>query len=567
MAQIYTFLGFTMSFRSFRNDNVVTRAIQRVNRVHAMSEKTGVPVDELLQIEHEREAKARASANSKERRSFIKAMGAGAMAASATPALAKIGGNAADPGRVAVIGSGLAGMRTAHRLAHYGYSCKVYEANTRIGGRCFSTTDYFDDNMVVERGGEFINTNHSAARNLAHQLNLKLETVHAGSANGEEPLFYTNGNLWTEAQLNNDWGHVYETFKRTETIAPWQPTYASHNAEHIRLDNLNTNDWLDEIGIGANSDFGQLMQTNIISEYGHPADESPALNLLYLMAWNARNWAEPITGGDEKYHVEGGNDQYIYAMLNELPSGTVETGRALSAVTGPAEGPYLLTFEDGSVDTCDQLVLAIPFTKVREIQFSAEIWASFGAAKQQCIQNLSYGTNGKLHLQTATKPWLDSRVVNGHEVHMNGVAYSGADGWTVSWDTQSTSDNTRGVLCDYLGGHRGANLTSNGPFDEASSKDVNTFLSEIENVFTGITSAYEGKSLVSNWTANPMTHGSYASPGMGEYTSFWGSQWEQDTTNNILFAGEHTSIEVWGFLGGAIESGEIAAKRLVNKNA
>ena len=556
-----------MSFRSFRNDNAVTRAIRRVNLVHSIAEKTGRPVDEVLQQRKEFEANARSNANNKERRNFIKAMGAGAMAAGAAPAMAKIGGNANNPGRVAVIGAGLAGMRTAHRLSHYGYSCKVYEADTRIGGRCFSTAGYFDDNMVVERGGEFINTNHSAIRNLCHQLNLKLETVYAGSAGGDEPLFYTNGNLWTEAKLNADWGHVYESFKKGESAAPWQPTYNNFNAEHQRLDNLNTNDWLDELGVGANSDFGQLMQTNIISEYGLRADESPALNLLYLLGWNSRQSAEPITGGDEKYHVVGGNDQIIYSMLNELPSGTVETSKALSAVTGPAAGPYVLTFSDGTVDTCDQLVLTIPFTKLREVEFSAEIWDSFGTAKQQCIQKLTYGTNGKLHVQTASKPWLNTRNVDGHDVQMNGVAYSGADGWIVSWDTQSTSDNTRGVLCDYLGGDRGANLTSNGPFSEADAGDVNTFLTEIDDVFTGVKDAYDGKALVSNWTANPMTKGSYSSPGMGEYTSFWGSQWERDTTNNILFAGEHTSEETWGFLSGSIDSAELAAKRLVNKNA
>ncbi len=556
-----------MSFRSFRNDNAVTRAIRRVNLVHSLAEKTGRPVEELLQERHEFEANARKNANNKERRSFIKAMGAGAMAAGATPAMAKIGGNTNNPGRVAVIGSGLAGMRTAHRLWHYGHQCKVYEANTRIGGRAFSTRGYFDDNMIVERGGEFINTNHSAIRNLCHQLNLKLETVYAGSAGGDEPLFFTNGNLWTEEKLNADWGYVYESFKRGEVAAPWQPTYASHNAEHVRLDNLNTNDWLDELGVGANSDFGQLMQTNVISEYGLRPEESPALNLLYLLGWNSRSSAEPITGGDEKYHVVGGNDQIIYGMLNDMPSGTVETGKALTAVTGPAMGPYTLTFEDGTVDTCDQLVMAIPFTKVREIEFSPAIWESFGFAKQECINKLTYGTNGKLHVQTANKPWLGTRNVDGHDVHMNGVAYSGADGWIVSWDTQSTSDNQRGVLCDYLGGDRGANLTSNGPFSEADAGDVNTFLTEIDEVFTGVKDAYEGKALVSNWTANPYTHGSYSSPGMGEYTSFWGSQWERDTTNKILFAGEQSSQETWGFLSGAIDSGELAAKRLVNKNA
>lgn len=551
-----------MGRKSRRSNSPFARLLRRLQWCERQSEITGIPADELLAMRREQEQRAQQS-----RRDFIKTLGAGVAGASLLgamgPAMAAMGGQGRNPGRVIIIGAGLAGLRCAHRLQQYGYGSTVYEASSRIGGRAFTTRGFFDEGMSVERGGELVSTEHSALRNLVNQLGLSLEDVNSGALPGGEELYSLNNAFYREEQLAADWRQFQSIFKRAEQDAPWQPSYNSHNAEHLRLDQISAPAWLDQVGIGRNSNFGQLMQTDLISEYGLPPEEQSCLNLLYLMAGNPINEPYPLAGTDERYHIVGGNDSVAYAMLSQLPAGSVQTGKALISIAGSAQGPYVCGFADGSSDICDQLVLALPFSKLREVDIAPEVRATFSPTKRLAIAEMRMGTNGKIHAQCGSRPWGQARYVDGHLVQMNGVSYSGAEGFVTVWDTQVGKPTTGSVLCNFLGGRQGQNLHASQPFQQAASADVSNLLSQIEPVFPGTTAAYQGKALVSKWAINPWSRGSYSAPALGHFTRFWGAQWERDAGNRILFCGEHCSREFWGFLNGAVETGELAAQALV----
>ena len=53
------------------------------------------------------------------------------------------------------------------------------------------------------------------------------------------------------------------------------------------------------------------MQANSVSEYGGSPGEQSALNLIYLLAYNARDSLQPLPGDDERFHIIGGNDQLV----------------------------------------------------------------------------------------------------------------------------------------------------------------------------------------------------------------------------------------------------------------
>jgi len=554
-----------MSRKSSRSNSPLARLIRRLQWAYAESDRTGIPTDELLGMRREQEQKY--AQELQERRHFIKTFSGGiaglGLMSSFGPALAAMTTASKDPGRVIVIGAGLAGLRCAHRLQQYGYACKVYEANTRIGGRAYTTRGFFDNGMNVERGGELVSTEHSALRNLVNQLGLKLEDVNGGSLPGGQELYSVNNTLYREDQLAADWRGIYDLFKRAEQAAPWQPVYNNFNAEHLRLDTINANDWMNQVGIGVNSNFGQVMQANLLSEYGLNPDEQTCLNLIYLMSGNPINKPLPMAGTDEKWHIVGGNDAVTSALVNQLPANTVSTSKALASIGGSPKGPYVCGFSDGSSEICDQLVLALPFTKLREVSITPEILASFSPAKRRAIKEMRLGSNGKIHTQHDSRPWAKSRYINGQLVQMNGTSYSGGTGFVVTWDTQVTNPSTGSVLCDFLGGTQGRALNTSVPFASANPTDANKFLGQIEPVFPGTTAAYQGKALVSKWSVNPWSLGSYSAPALGHYTSFWGSQWEKDIGNRIHFCGEHTSPEYWGFFNGAVETGERAAQALV----
>ncbi|GAA4651630.1 hypothetical protein GCM10023116_39140 [Kistimonas scapharcae] len=291
----------------------LTNILRRIHRAHRFSDQSGIPLDEVLDLQKDAQKKADAELEyQRERRRFLKAAGLTGLAMGmGLPTLAAAaqggngGNNGGDRGKVIVIGAGAGGLRTAHRLKQYGVSSTVYEANTRIGGRLFSTRGFFADDIVVERGGELISTEHSYVRNLVHQLNLELEDVGGGASGGGEEIFYLNNSLYTEAELAEDWRAIFPLFKDAESAAPWQPTYDNFNAEHQRLDWTPAPQWLDEAGVGSNSKLGQLLLADIVSEYGPSADVQQALNLIYLLAWNSINSPQPLAGTDERFHIVG----------------------------------------------------------------------------------------------------------------------------------------------------------------------------------------------------------------------------------------------------------------------
>jgi monoamine oxidase len=150
---------------SFRN---LARAI----RIARHCEENNISTSEGLQ---------RAAARRASRREFLASMGKLAVVGGIGPvawplrhALA-----AAPPGpaaRVAIVGAGLAGLACGDELNNNGIHATLYDANNRVGGRCFSLGGFFPG-QVAERGGEFIDNLHKTLPGYAKRFNLALEDV------------------------------------------------------------------------------------------------------------------------------------------------------------------------------------------------------------------------------------------------------------------------------------------------------------------------------------------------------------------------------------------------------
>jgi monoamine oxidase len=505
------------------------------------------------------------------RRAFLRGAGAaaaGLAAASLVGPLPARSARARDA-RVIVIGAGVAGLRCAHWLRQAGLSAEVYEAADRIGGRTFSVTDFFADGQVAEHGGEFISTEHNATRNLARNLGLRLEVINGGELPDGEEIYRIDDDFYTYAEASADWLIASKAFKDELHAAPWPQNFDSFTPRGRELDNLSVPEWFDPAhplsnpilaGFGPHSRFARLMQTNVISEYGGNPEAQPALNLLYLLAWNPRNSLSPLPGTDERYHVKGGNEQLGQRMAAELASGSVHTGRALTAITGEARGPYTCHFASGAPAVADHLVLALPFRMLREVDIDSRIWQAFRRQKQAAISSMPIGTNAKLQIQANARPWSRVIDVNGQQLRTNGVAYSDPGGFQVVWDGSVASASPRGVLVDYTGGTKGTQLHGPHPFGVASDADVTAFLAAIEPVFPGTTAAYNGLALKSSWVDDPWHHGAYSHWGIGQYTGFSGAEGLQEAA--IHFCGEHTSVDFQGFIEGAMRSGERVAQEI-----
>jgi monoamine oxidase len=452
---------------------------------------------------------------------------------------------AAGP-KIVIVGAGLAGITCAYRLQQAGYVADVYEASTRIGGRCWTGRAGAPDNPFVqgqwyEHGGELIDQGHTRVRSLAKEVGLTLDNLLAVEVNGTETLGWFDGRPYTYAEMTDDIKVIWQQLHKDVSAASYPTLFDSYTQRGFELDHMSITEWIKQfVPGGTRSRLGQLLDVAYNIEYGAEASVQSALNMLYLLAYSGQGQLRIFGPSNEKYHVRGGNDQIPLGVAGRL-SGQVKTGQELVAIKKTPAGRYELTFQNGlatTTVTADKAVLALPFSILRSsVDFSK---AGFEPLKVTAIRELGMGTNAKLHLQFTKRYWVG--------LGSNGETYADT-GYQNTWEVTRAQPGTAGILVDYTGGNVGAGFGTGTTTERATQ-----FLAQIEPVLPGITQQWNGKAVRDFWTGYPWTKGSYSYWKVGQYTKFSGMERKQQ--GNCHFCGEHTSIDFQGYLNGAVETGE-----------
>src|SRR5215218_3683652 len=300
------------------------------------------------------------------RRQLI-AGGAGAAAAAATARFAPAA-RAADSPRIVVVGAGLAGLTAAYRLKQAGYTAQVHEASDRVGGRCWTLRDAFADGQIAEHGGELIDQGHTAIRQLAGQLGLKLDNLLSAERNGTEPFFYFDGKPYSEAQATDDLKAIWQQLHSDVSAASYPTLYNLSTERGRELDKMSITDYIEAyVPGGLSSKLGQLLDVAYTIEYGGESSVQSSLNMLYLLAYSGQGQLRIFGPSNEKYHVVGGNDQITDRMASAL-SGQITRSSELVAIRRNSDKTWGLSFREGLITrsvTADRVVLALPFSILR----------------------------------------------------------------------------------------------------------------------------------------------------------------------------------------------------------
>ena len=460
---------------------------------------------------------------------------------------------AAAPPRIAVVGAGLAGLTCAYRLKQAGYASTVYEASPdRVGGRCWTIRDFFNDAQVAEHGGELIDQGHTSIRKLSKELGLTLDNLLSAQLNGTEDFFYFDGEAYSFADATDDIKAIWQQLHADVSAASYPTLYNLFTQRGLELDQMSITDYINvyvpasakgyDVGPGIQSKLGQLLDVAYNIEYGAECTVQSSLNMLYLLAYRGQGQLRIFGASNEKYHVRGGNDQITDALADAL-SGHIAMSMELTAIAQNGDGTYSLSFRGQPTVIADRVILALPFSMLRSVDYSG---ANFGALKDTAIRNLPMGTNSKLHVQFRDRHW-NSLGNNGNTT---------ADtGYQNTWEVTRAQPGASGILVDYTGGNVGAT------FGTDTAARTQQFLTQIEPVLPGLGAKYSGRSIIDFWPTYPWTKGSYSYWQVGQYTSFSGVEKEQ--RGKVHFAGEHTSQDFQGYLNGGVETGERAAAEVL----
>lgn len=439
---------------------------------------------------------------------------------------------------VTIIGAGLAGLSAAFDLHRAGWKVSVLEARDRVGGRVH-TVRSFSNGLIAEGGGEYIEESHTRMVALADQFGFKLAP--SGSWQSQDGAWASFDGRTGPVSDSKIWGTdlIDEIDKCWRELAglsrfvskPDQPQ-ASKEAE--RLDSQSAADWIRSLDV--NPFAKKYFIQHIRAEY---TTEPERFSLLDL----ARNAAMYYTELERppSMRLVGGNDQIPRALADALPD--VRLNCPVTSIRLSPDGVSVTFQQAGSYLTIDSdfAILAVPLTTARLIDFNSTL----PSAHQRMVNEVSYGAVTKVMIEYRNRFWKD-KDWNGR------LATDAPIGYT--WHATSHFEHEHGILTAYTGGENASKLSA-----LSDEEQIHLAVNEIEKISPGSSDLIEHTATVA-WPNEPYTRGSYMALAPGEVTAHWKTLLEP--AGRLFFAGEHAT-PIQGFMEGALESGQRAARRIM----
>jgi monoamine oxidase len=429
--------------------------------------------------------------------------------------------------RVVVAGGGLAGLSAALELSRRGALVHLVEARSRLGGRV--RTDRDADGVHAEAGGEFIDQPHDAIRGLAANLRLPLVSV-----------------------LREGFGLALRHGRRTtlhrSPAAPWQMlTRRLRPIVDAYRDAGGTWDTAAAVAIARQTVEGLVppgtrpIATRAFVEAlrGFYLAEPGALSALVLV--DQMLGGEP-PGRTRAYRVRGGNDRLIAALARRIAHrGRIDLGVAVRAIVQDRRGLRVaIAGADGRPHqiAADYAVVTLPPPLVRACAFDPPLPPRQHAA----LGALSMGAATKVSLRFA-RPWWRRRG--------RPRAFGSNLPFGAVWES---GEEQRAAVLTLLGG-------ASASASLAEAADDVTALSDLLRVFGTPPAPASLIAAAVSWERERWSKGGYAVFGPGFDPR--DRRLLSAAHGRVLFAGEHTSEHWQGFMNGAVESGQAAARDVI----
>lgn len=448
---------------------------------------------------------------------------------------------------VVIIGAGTAGLVCAYRLQEKGIPARVIEASRRVGGRMFSLRNFFPDDQLTELGGEYIDSGHKTMHRLAKELELNLKDLAGGNPAGEHAFFFDGRRVPVDASFIDLFRPVAKAIAsdlKQIKVRGEDGLEVSFETPHARtIDQLSISEWFEKRGVSGL--VANILRAAYVGEYGLEIDQQSALNLLLTVGDEMPDDELHLFGeSDERFHVVEGNDA-IPARLADRLKRPVEFGIALEAIANHGSGFRLGLKGDGATieEDADIVVLALPFTILRQLDLRVRL----SETKRKAIKELGYGTNAKLIAGFSRRVW--------EEAGTTGYTFTDLP-FQCCWETSRGQPGSHAILTNFAGGNLGLHLD-----DGETSKRAAEFAAQVDQIYPGTAAALTDKAVRQHWPTAPFARGSYTCYKPGQYTTLAASI--AAPVGNLFFAGEHTSEDFNGYMEGAAESGERAAKEVL----
>lgn len=440
---------------------------------------------------------------------------------------------------VAIVGAGLAGLTTAHRLAAEGTSVLVLEARDRVGGRTMNRA--IGEGKVVELGGQWIGPTQDRVYALAAELGVgTFPTFDDGDTiaivKGKRHRFggeFPRINPLALADLAQAAMRLDRLARSVPVDRPWDAGRAGE------WDGQTLETWLRRTAktATARSILGLYLSTILAAE---PASVSLLHALFYIHSATNFEVMSTIRGGAQQDRIIGGSQVLSLALAERLP-GAVELEAPVRRILQRGGS---VRVEAGRLALAARRVLiAVPPALAARIDYEPPL----PPERDQLLQRLPQGTTIKVNVVYDEPFWRKDGL--------KGMAWSPERPVSFVVDN-SPPHGSPGILAGFIKGDSARRLAREEP--EARRKLVLDTLVEYHGRRAGAPVAYHEL----DWSAEPWTRGCFGAhfpPGV--WTQH--GPFLREPVGAIHWAGAETS-PVWnGYMDGAIRSGERAAKEIL----
>jgi monoamine oxidase len=469
-----------------------------------------------------------------------------------------------DPGRqadFAVVGAGLAGLRTAVSLSASGASVTVFEARERVGGRVLSAAgpghgaDGPAGNaaagaghrggppaLVLDLGAQWVGPGQREMLRHIRELGLHVvPTAVPGRAIWElgGRLAYGGAALppvppavLAEVLVS---GALVSLMSRTvPPQAPWRARRAR------QWDRLTAEDWIRRhLRTEAGRDLARMY---VRGDAAIEPGETSVLGLLFDL--RSIGPARRLNTA-EAFRLQEGTHELARRLAGRL-AGRIRFADPVRAITQDPDGVTVTSA--AGVLRCRRVAVCVPPPLANRIAFTPALPQD----RARLLASLPMGASVKLHA-VYPHPFWRARGLSGQA-------------WTATGTVGLTYDNSppdgtgRGVLTGLVVADEARRL---GALDQAGQE--REILASLERLF-GPQAATPDALVIQDWGAEEWTGGCYAAHFPAGVWTSWGRAFRAPC-GRIHWAGTETSAEWHGYMEGALRSGNRAAGEMLRADS
>eukprot|EP00928_Gymnodinium_smaydae_P005700 TRINITY_DN11952_c0_g1_i1.p1 TRINITY_DN11952_c0_g1~~TRINITY_DN11952_c0_g1_i1.p1 ORF type:complete len:605 (-),score=87.61 TRINITY_DN11952_c0_g1_i1:78-1892(-) len=504
---------------------------------------------------------------------------------------------------VLIVGGGQAGMAAAHRLASLGHSVHVLEATDHVGGRTrnfdvgsFQYDTSSDD--VMEVGGTWLSTKHTAALTLCKDLNLSVYNAsflsegydkqdtpdmewpwwywgmdgypkdqasqikdmvfhgYAGRFVYRDPSTLLDGlnESFTQQGLDRA-GSFLDSASKAVSDSCWNVTGVSSVWRQFDADSsagvLN--------GYLKSKEAKQILR-NVI--HGKNAQEPEAVSFLYnLLSFKGCN----SQGTDERFRVRGGSQAIPLAIAARMQS-NITFGAVVRTIHSKPDGVQIST-DNGKKLLAKVAIVTGPPAVLLGIQFVPPL----SGIQAQLLQRMPMGTSLKFAAVYKQGPWWRALGYQGDILATKlpaDLSLEGVDSEIplfVQCVDHSPFSSRLGVLACFLEGRQNLYFTQ-----LPRERQETIFLRFLRLSFNDARAeTYKPKFVSHNWADQPFARGAYSNfftTGVMSVPEFWEAYRQKEKLPNVFVAGSDYHAGYGnGYIEGAIRDGQLAADRAAEK--